>query len=111
MLGAVRARHNDIQKIERTMLELQQMMEDLATAIVLQEPATVAMEENTQKVKDDTEAGNVHLDKGIKSARNARKLKWWCFFIVLIIVVIIAVVLGVYFGVVRQNNGGGGGGA
>lgn len=105
MLGAVRARHNDIQKIERTMLELQQLMEDLATAVVLQEPATQAMEQNTAKVKDDTEAGNVQLDKGIDHARRARKLKWWCFFIVLAIVAIIAIVLGVYFGVVQKGSG------
>ena len=111
VLGAVRARHNDIQKIERTMIELQQLMEDLATAVVLQEEPVQAMEQNTTKVKDDTEAGNVQLDKGIEHARRARKLKWWCFFIVLAIVIIIAVVLGVYFGVVRNGSGGGGGGA
>lgn len=100
----MRARHNDIQKIERTMIELQQLMEDLATAVVLQEEPVQAMEQNTSKVKDDTEAGNVQLDKGIEHARRARKLKWWCFFIVVIILVIIGVVLGVYFGVVQKNG-------
>ncbi|KAK3116102.1 hypothetical protein LTR53_003893 [Teratosphaeriaceae sp. CCFEE 6253] len=98
VLGAVRARHNDIQKIERTLIELNQLMEDLATAIVLQEAPIQATEAATENVQKDTEAGNVHLDKGIKSAKNARRLKWWLFWIVVLIVCILALVLGLYFG-------------
>lgn len=98
VLGAVRARHNDIQKIEKTMTELNQLMEDLATAVVLQEEPINQAEVHTGAVKEDTEAANVQLDKGIESARRARKLKWWCFFICLAIVIILALVLGLYFG-------------
>ncbi|KXL41751.1 hypothetical protein M433DRAFT_73775 [Acidomyces richmondensis BFW] len=98
VLGAVRARHNDIQKIERTLIELNQLMEDLATAIVLQEEPIQQIEQQTENVKKDTEAGNVQLDKGIKSARNARRLKWWCFGICVAIVIILGLVLGLYFG-------------
>jgi len=94
----VRARHNDIQKIERTLLELNQLMEDLATAIVLQEEPIQQVEQQTENVKKDTEAGNVQLDKGIRSARNARRLKWWCLGICVAIAVILGLVLGLYFG-------------
>ncbi|GIZ40592.1 hypothetical protein CKM354_000392500 [Cercospora kikuchii] len=102
VLGAVRARHNDIQKIEKTLIELNQLMEDLATAVVLQEEPIQQAELHTTNVKNDTEAGNVQLDKGIESARRARKLKWWCFFICVAIVAILALVLGLYFGL--RNN-------
>jgi syntaxin 1B/2/3 len=61
-------------------------------------------EQHTENVKKDTEAGNVQLDKGIKSARNARKLKWWCLLIVVIIVIILALALGLYFGLRPKNN-------
>ncbi|KAK5115364.1 hypothetical protein LTR62_001564 [Meristemomyces frigidus] len=105
VLGAVRARHNDIQKIERTLLELNILMEDLATAVVLQEAPIQQTEIATANVQKDTEAGNVQLDKGIKSARNARKLKWWLFFIVLLIVIILGLVLGLYFGLNAKKNG------
>ncbi|KAF2725777.1 t-SNARE [Polychaeton citri CBS 116435] len=101
VLGAVRARHNDIQKIEKTMIELQQLMEDLATAVVLQEEPIQQAEGHTENVKHDTEAGNVQLDKGIEHARRARKLKWWCFWIVVVICIIIALVVGL---VVGLNN-------
>jgi len=94
----VRARHNDIQKIEKSLIELQQLMEDLATAIVLQDEPIRQTEQHTANVQKDTEAGNVQLDKGIASARRARKLKWWCFFIVLAIIIILGLVLGLYFG-------------
>ncbi len=98
VLGAVRARHNDIQKIERTLIGLNQLMEDLATAVVLQEAPIQQTEVSTANVQKDTEAGNVQLDKGITHARNARKMKWWLFWIVVLIIVILALVLGLYFG-------------
>ena len=104
VLGAVRARHNDIQKIEQTLLSLNQLMEDLATAIVLQDAPIQATEQHTENVKQDTEAGNVHLDKGIASAKRARKLKWWCLFIVLAIIIILGLVLGLYFGLNKANR-------
>lgn len=98
VLGAVRARHNDIQRIERTLLELNQLFQDLAEAVVVQEPMIQQAEQHTENVKNDTEAGNVQLDKGIKSAKNARRLKWWLFWIIVLIICILALVLGLYFG-------------
>ncbi|KIW00311.1 uncharacterized protein PV09_08198 [Verruconis gallopava] len=98
VLGAVRARHNDIQKIEQTMLQLNQLFEDLAEQVIVQEAAVAAAQDQTQHVVEDTENANVQLTKGVEHARRARKLKWWCFFIVLIIIAILAIVLGVVFG-------------
>lgn len=83
-------------------MELNQLMEDLATAVVLQDEPIQQAEQHTDNVKHDTEAGNAQLDKGIASARRARKLKWWCFFICLAIIVILGLVLGLYFGL--KNN-------
>ncbi|KAK3681914.1 hypothetical protein LTR37_020757 [Vermiconidia calcicola] len=107
VLGAVRARHNDIQKIEATIIELNQLMEDLATAVILQDEPIQQTEQHTENVKKDTEAGNQQLDKGIASARRARKLKWWCFFIVVAIAIILALVLGLYFGLNKAATGAG----
>lgn len=80
-------------------------MEELASQVILQEDAVQTTEQHTENVKKDTEAGNVALDKGIDSARRARKLKWWCFFIVLAIVIILALVLGLYFGLNKAATG------
>lgn len=120
VLGAVRARHNDIQKIETTIIELNrvgspssfphalafslltsplpQLMEELATTVILQEEPVQAIEQRTDNVRTDMEQGNTQLTQGIKSARRARKLKWWCLGIIVLICIIIALVIGLYCG-------------
>lgn len=98
----MRARHNDIQKIERTLLELQEIMSDLANTVELQDASVVQAEEQTHQVKQDTEAGNVQLDKGIEHARRARKLKWWCLGITVLVILILALVLGLFFGLKKN---------
>lgn len=107
MLGAVRARHNDIQQIEKTLVELNQLFLDLAEAVHVQDPMIQQTEQRTEEVKNDTEQANVHVDKAIKSARSRRKLKWWCLFIVVAIIVILGLVLGLYFGLTNRATGGG----
>lgn len=79
-------------------------MEEMATQVVLQDEPVQAVEQHTDNVKKDTEAGNVQLSKGVEHARRARKLKWWCFFICLAIVLILALVLGLYFGLNQSKN-------
>jgi syntaxin 1B/2/3 len=85
-------------QIEKTLQELNQLFQDLAEAVVIQEPAVQAAEEQTDHVVKDTEQANVQLTKGVDHARRARKLKWWAFFIVLFICVVLALVLGLWFG-------------
>lgn len=88
------------------MLQLQQLMEDLATTVMLQDAPIQETEQHTENVKHDTEAGNVQIDKGIEHARRARKLKWWCFWIVVVILCILALILGLVFGLGVAGTGG-----
>lgn len=104
VLGAVRARHNDIQRIEKTMSELALLFTQLNEQVVYQEAQVIQAEEQTTQVKGDTEKANTQLNQGIQSARRARKLKWWTLFVVVLILAIIALALGIYFGVVKKNN-------
>ncbi|KAH8724045.1 t-SNARE [Phaeosphaeriaceae sp. PMI808] len=105
-LGAVRARHNDIQQIEKTMSELALLFTQLNEQVVYQEAQVAQVEEQTAQVHKDTENANTQLETGIRSARRARKLKWWCLGITILILAIIALALGIYFGVVvpRQDR-------
>ncbi|KAH7132656.1 t-SNARE [Dendryphion nanum] len=98
VLGAVRARHNDIQRIEKTMRELNQLFEQLAEEVTYQEQAVVSTETAAIQVNEDTTQVNKELDKGIVHAKRARRLKWWVFWIVVLIICIIALALGLYFG-------------
>ncbi|KAF2122835.1 t-SNARE, partial [Lophiotrema nucula] len=104
VLGAVRARHNDIQRIEKTLGELALLFTQLNEQVVYQEEQVIQAETGTHAVLDDTGEANKQLDKGIKSARNARKLKWWTLGIVVAIICILALVLGIYFGTGQQNK-------
>ncbi|KAH6625133.1 t-SNARE [Boeremia exigua] len=102
VLGAVRARHNDIQRIEKTMVELATLFTQLNEQVVFQEEQTVQVEAQTVQVNEDAKHANTQLDQGIKSARRARKLKWWTLFVVVLILAIIALALGLYFGLKKK---------
>ncbi|KAF2822125.1 t-SNARE [Ophiobolus disseminans] len=102
VLGAVRARHNDIQRIEKTMSELALLFQQLNEQVVYQEAQVQQAEVQTAQVTTDAEAANKQLTSGIDSARRARKLKWWTLLVVVLIIAIIALALGIYFGVVKK---------
>lgn len=93
MLGNVRARHNELQRIEKELIELANMFQDLDSLVVQQEVAVQAAEANAEVTNKYTEEGNQHVGKGIQSARNRRKLKWWCL-LICILIIIIAVAVG-----------------
>ena len=98
----MRARHNDIQNIEKTLIELNQLFQDMSEQVILHEPMVQQMEQQTENVKTDTEAANVQLTKGVDHARRARKLKWICCIIVTIVILALGLGLGIYFGVVNK---------
>lgn len=98
----MRARHNDIQNIEKTLIELNQLFQDLAEAVVLQEAPIQQATVQTQQVQQDTEAGNKHLVVATKHAKNRRKLKWWLALLVFLIIAGLAIGLAVHF--TQHNN-------
>lgn len=98
VLGTVRARHNDIQRIEKTMIELNDLFVALAEEVVIQEQPVTRIEDDSGRVHEDTTRVNQELDKGIVSARRARKLKWWCLWITILILCILGLALGLFFG-------------
>jgi syntaxin 1B/2/3 len=103
-LGAVRARHNDIQRIEKTMVELALLFTQLDEQVVYQEQQVDQVQQQTEQVIDDSKNANEQLDKGIASARRTRKLKWWTLIVVILIICVLALALGIYFGVTKPNQ-------
>lgn len=101
VLGAVRARHNELQRIEKTLMELSQLFTDLAMLVESHEPLVEQTNNNAEKTTAHLEQGNQQVKKGIISARNARKWKWWC---LLIVILIIAVAVGVGVGVTEAQK-------
>ncbi|VUC20266.1 unnamed protein product [Clonostachys rosea] len=98
ILGNVRARHNELQRIEQTLVDLSALYADLASMVEQQDEVVAVAENNAQDTVVNMEKGNEQVEVGIKHARNTRKLKWWCLGItVLIIIIIVVVVVAWYF--------------
>jgi syntaxin 1B/2/3 len=77
-LNAVQNRHEAIQKIEQQMIELAELFQDMEALVVQQEAAVTNIEMKGEEVVENMDKGTQEIGVAIKSARNARKWKWWC---------------------------------
>jgi syntaxin 1B/2/3 len=101
VLGNVRARHSELQRIEQTLSELAILYQELATIVEQQEPVVQAAETNAMNTNEHMIKGNEQVEVAKKHAQNRRKLKWWC---ALVVLLIIALAVGVGVGVSVANN-------
>lgn len=106
MLGNVRARHNELLRIEQSITELAGIFQDLDTLVIQQEAIVERAEEQTEQANQHLQEGNKQVDVGITHARRTRKLKWWCALVVFLICLAIGlgVGLGVYFSNKAKNT-------
>ncbi|KEY73725.1 hypothetical protein S7711_06301 [Stachybotrys chartarum IBT 7711] len=106
LLGNVRARHNELQRIEQTLLELSIMYQELATLVEQQDPIIQNAEENADKTVTYIDQGNEQIKTATDSARRARKLKWWCALVVVLIILAVALGVGLGVGLINNSTGG-----
>src|SRR5690606_18210891 len=97
VLGNVRARHNDMLKIEKSIMELLELLELLNQQVVQQGQVIQDVADKTEQTTEQLGGANIQIEKGVASARRARKLKWWCLGVCVLICIVIA--LGVGLGV------------
>lgn len=81
-LSAVQDRHDQIRKIERQMVELAQLFQDVNAVVVQQEADVARIEDSGQQAVDNLEQGGKHVDVAVEKARAAKKKKWICLGIV-----------------------------
>lgn len=74
----VRSRHEAIQRVEKDMMELAQLFQDLDALVVQQEAQVTQIEQRGEEVREDVTRANVELDGAVVKARAARKKKWIC---------------------------------
>jgi syntaxin 1B/2/3 len=103
ILGAVRARHNELQRIEVTLTELAAMFADLAQIVEAQDPVVKHTEQNAIKTVEDVNNGNDEIDKATEHARSRNRLKCWCFLIVILIILAIALGVGLGIGLTKAK--------
>lgn len=78
VFGAVESRHKAIQNIEKQIVELARLFEDLNVLVVQQEPMVQRIERKGDEVQDNVVRGNMEMDGAITKARSARRKKWYC---------------------------------
>jgi syntaxin 1B/2/3 len=81
-LNAVKSRNAAIQQIERDMMELGEMFQQMNELVEQQEAAIENIEMKGEEVVENMDKGTEQIGVAITSARNARKWKWWCLGIV-----------------------------
>lgn len=103
VLGAVRARHNELQRIEATLRELGNMFTDMAQIVEAQEPVIEHTEQNAIKTVEHVDKANKEIDTAKEHAARRRKLKWWCLLVTVLIVLAIALGVGLGVGLAQQT--------
>ncbi|CAK7269650.1 hypothetical protein SEPCBS119000_003676 [Sporothrix epigloea] len=104
VLGAVRARHNELQRIEQSITELNGLFNDLDTLVIQQDPIFSQVEEQTQATVGNLEGANKQVADATKHARSRRRLKWWCLLVVVLIIVAIALGVGLGVGIAKSSK-------
>ncbi|KAF7556225.1 hypothetical protein G7046_g6362 [Stylonectria norvegica] len=104
VLGNVRARHNELQRIEQTISEIALLYQELATLVEQQEPVIQAAETNAVNTVENIEKGNEQVKVATDHARRRRKLKWWCALVVFLIVLAIALGVGLGVALTKKNT-------
>lgn len=92
-LREVQTRHDDIKKIEKTIIELNQLFIDMETLVTEQAEVMNVIEENTQVTDTQLHEGKTQIDVAITNARGARRKKWICLFITILIIAILAIII------------------
>lgn len=93
-------RSTAIRKIEQDMIELGRLYQEVADLVQQQEPAVEQINQGAQDVVENVDNANKQIDSAIKSARNARRWKWYA---LIIVILIIAIIVGVAVGVEKSK--------
>ncbi|KAH8554868.1 t-SNARE [Umbelopsis sp. PMI_123] len=93
VLAEVQNRHDDMKKIEKTIIELQQLFMDMQLLVEQQGEHLNTIVENADTTVGELERGNKHVDSAIKKARAVRAKKWGCFVLTIILAVVIAILV------------------
>ena len=99
----MRARHNELQRIEATLTDLAAMFADMAQIVDAQDPVVERTENNAIQTAEDVDKGNTEIEKANEHARRRNRLKWWCLLVVILIILAIALGVGLGIGLTKST--------
>jgi syntaxin 1B/2/3 len=77
-LESNRLRSDSIRQLERELIAIAQLFEQLENIVVQQEEPIQNIEQKAEEVKDNTGQANVELGGATEKASAARSKKFWC---------------------------------
>ncbi len=78
VLGAVKQRHQEMLEIEKSLIELMDLLNDMQELLTKQEVTVMAIDQNAQQAAEDMGKANEQLEVAVTTARKTRKKKWIC---------------------------------
>lgn len=103
-LQEVKARHNEIQQIERTIIELAKLFEEMEQMVTEQKTMVENINQGGEAVVENVGKATEEIDTAVKIAHSTRRKKWWCLLICLLIIAVIAIIVVVVVLVNKKNN-------
>lgn len=76
VLTEVQTRHDDIKRIQKTILELAQLFEDMQMMVEQQGETLDVIEQNAEDTQKDIEQGDKHINRAIVLARSTRAVSF-----------------------------------
>ena len=98
LLQDILEQHDEIVRIEQSIIELQQLFLDMAVLIEAQGEVILSIEEQVGQTVDNTEAGVTQLRHAVKLQRKSRKKM---FIVIGVLAMLIAVGLSLIFGIFK----------
>jgi t-SNARE complex subunit (syntaxin) len=92
-LHDIQVKHQEIIKIEKSILEINQLFMDMAVLVNAQGEMISHIDQFVESAADHTNKGVTEIKKAVKSQKKSRKKMCCLFFLVLLIIIIIALVL------------------
>ncbi|KAI8848275.1 t-SNARE [Chytridium lagenaria] len=99
-LQDIQDRHADVQRIEKSIIEMQQLFIDMSVLVSAQGELLNQIEINVNDAVEQTDQGVEHLKGATKLQKKTRKKM--CIIIGLLVGITLIVFLGIYFGVIRR---------
>ncbi|KAH0611426.1 uncharacterized protein H6S33_010691 [Morchella sextelata] len=91
-LREVQTRHNEIQRIEKTIIELADLFNQMEQLVEEQETMVEVIDQRGEEIQTNVDQAQEQIGQAVEKARSRRRKKWWCLLIVLLIIIAIVVI-------------------
>lgn len=81
-LREVQARHNEIQRIEKTIIELADLFNQMEQMVEEQETMVEVIDQRGEEIQTNVEQAQEQIGQAVEKARSRRRKKWWCLLVV-----------------------------